>query len=107
MLALYDLFKNPATIVSTSEITYVEKEQFTSVTKSFQATVVGTGVVTATVVIEVSNGGSHWVPLLTFTLSGTTSATDLAQVDAFYGCFRANVTAVTGTGAAVTAVMLA
>lgn len=71
---------------------------------SFQASVVGTGAVTATVDIEVSNDGTYWKALGTITLSGTTNNTDFLVLDkiAPYAQIRGNVTAVSGTGAAVT-----
>lgn len=72
---------------------------------TYQVTVVGTGAVTATVKIEVSNDDSNWLTLATITLSGTTSATDGFASDAPWAYRRANVTAISGTGAAVTAIM--
>jgi len=73
--------------------------------RAFQATVTGTGAVTATVAIQVSNDDTNWITLGTITLSGTTSATDGFTSDAPWGYVRANVTAISGTGAAVTATM--
>jgi hypothetical protein len=70
--------------------------------KTFQATVVGTGAVTATVLVQASNDNSHWITVGTITLSGTTSATDGFDIEAPWAYFRGNVSAVTGTGAAVT-----
>jgi len=74
---------------------------------AFQATVVGTGAVAATVVIEGSNDGTNWVAttLGTITLSGTTSATDGFTTDAPWMYVRARVTAISGTGATVTVLM--
>lgn len=71
--------------------------------KVFQATVTGTGAVSATVLIQVSNNVSTlgWITLGTITLSGTTTATDGFASEAAWGYYRANVTAVSGTGAAV------
>ncbi len=71
--------------------------------RSCVASIAGTGVVTATVVYEVSNdGGTTWAPRLTFNLSGTTSAV-LSDVDAEspFPLVRGNVTAINGTGATV------
>lgn len=68
---------------------------------SFQATVVGTGSVSATVVIEVSNDGVGALAVGTIGLSGTNSHSD-GFVMAAACCFaRARVTAISGTGAAV------
>lgn len=68
-----------------------------------QAAVVGTGAVTATVLLEVSNDPSlGWLTLATLNLSGTGSATDGIAFDAKWTFIRSNVTAITGTGAQVT-----
>lgn len=74
---------------------------------TFQATVVGTGAVTATVTIEVSNNNKIWCSTVlgTITLSGTTTSSDGFTTDAPWGYVRANVTAISGTGAAVTVLM--
>jgi len=72
---------------------------------SFQASVVGTGAVTATVTIE-SYDGVAWATVGTITLSGTTSASDTLTLVGRYDSVRANVTAISGTGAAVTATLL-
>lgn len=70
--------------------------------QGIQATVVGSGSVSATVVIEVSNDGVAWMPLGTITLSGTTMATDGFASAGTWESVRANLSAVSGTGAAVT-----
>jgi hypothetical protein len=44
--------------------------------KTFQAVVSGTGSVSATVLIQVSNDGTNWLTMGTITLSGTASAAD-------------------------------
>lgn len=71
--------------------------------RTYQATVVGTGAVTGTVVFEGSNDKILYVTLGTVTLTGTTSATDGFASTAAWSHVRARVTAVTGTGALVTA----
>lgn len=71
---------------------------------TFQGTVTGTGAVSATVLVEVSNDGASWLTMGTLTLSGTTSATDGFASDSPWELVRANVTAISGTGAAVTVV---
>lgn len=70
---------------------------------TFQATVVGTGAVTATVVIDCSNDGVYWctTPLGTISLSGTTSNADGFTTQAPWKYVRARVTAISGTGATV------
>lgn len=71
---------------------------------AIQATVVGTGVVTATVVIDASNDNTFWcaTALGTITLSGTTSSSDGFTTDAPWKYIRARITAISGTGATVT-----
>jgi hypothetical protein len=70
---------------------------------TFQATVVGTGAVTATVVLDVSNDGVYWVSTVlgTITLSGTTSSSDGFTTTAPWKFVRARVTAISGTNAIV------
>jgi hypothetical protein len=74
---------------------------------TFQATVVGTGAVSATVTIEYSNDGTNVCSTVggTISLSGTTSASDGFTSDAPWKFCRANVTAISGTGATVTVTM--
>ena len=71
--------------------------------KVFQATVTGTGAVSATVLIQVSNNVTTlgWIDMCTITLTGTTTDTDACSSESSWGYYRANVTAVSGTGAAV------
>lgn len=75
---------------------------------TFQATVTGTGVVTATVDIEVSNDGVNAVDTVagTITLSGTTVHSDgFTTQHSPWKYVRANVTAITGTDASVHVLM--
>lgn len=66
------------------------------------ATTSGAG--SATVAIEVSNDSVGWIVLATTTLTlSTTPATDGFVLDAPWFAIRANVTAISGTGANVTA----
>ena len=71
-------------------------------TRTYQATVVGTGAVSATVVVEVSNDGEYWLTLGTITLSGTTSDSDGFASNAAWAFVRSDTTAISGTGATVT-----
>lgn len=75
--------------------------------RSYQAAVAGTGAVTATVIIEGSNEGVpvNYLTLATITLSGTTSASDGFVGTAAWASVRARLTAISGTGAAVTVTM--
>lgn len=70
--------------------------------KTFQATVSGTGAVTATVLVQVSNDNTNWITLGTISLSGTTSATDGFASEAPWAYYRGNVTAISGTSAILT-----
>ena len=74
---------------------------------TFQATVTGTGAVTATVIIDCSNDGTNWcsTPLGTITLSGTTSSSDGFTTQAPWKFVRARVTAISGTSAIVDTLM--
>lgn len=75
--------------------------------RTFQATVSGTGAVSATVVVQVSNDNSNFLDLGTITLSGTTSASDGFVSEAPWVFVRGKVTAISGTGAAATLLMAA
>lgn len=61
----------------------------------------GTGAISATCVIEKSDG-TNWFPAATMTLSGTTSVSDSDWFDNVWTSLRANITAISGTGAALT-----
>lgn len=68
--------------------------------RTFQATVSGTGAVTATLVLDVSNDPNDgWIPALTFTLSGTTTTTDGASLAPVWPYIRGRITGITGTAA--------
>jgi hypothetical protein len=73
--------------------------------RNFVAYVAGTGAVSATVLVEVSNNNLHWITLGTITLSGTTEAADGFVSDESWPWVRAQLTAVSGTDAAVTVTM--
>lgn len=70
---------------------------------SAQASVAGTGAVSATVVIEGSNNAADWVPIATLNMSGTTRATDGGVAQTLWAQIRARVTAISGTSASVSA----
>jgi hypothetical protein len=80
---------------------------------TYQATVVGTGAVTATVNIQVTNqtdtagAPTNWcaTAMGTITLSGTTAVSDGFTTAAPWKWSRAVVSNVTGTGATVTCTM--
>lgn len=78
--------------------------------RSYFAVVTGTGSVSATVYIEVSNDGTNWLTgassLCTLNLSGTTTAMDGCAIPAAQWLYiRANVGAISGTGATVNVYM--
>lgn len=76
--------------------------------RTFHAKVVGTGAVTATVIIQVSNDGLLWVDATNsphIALSGTGSDSDGFAMEAKWAYVRAYLDAVSGTGAAVTVIM--
>ncbi len=75
--------------------------------RTFDAKVVGTGAVTATVIIYVSNTGADddWIAATVsphIALSGTTSDADGFAMNAKWAYVKANLSAISGTGAAVT-----
>jgi hypothetical protein len=69
------------------------------------ARVTGTGAVTATVIVQVSNFDGNWLDLGTLTLSGTNTASAGLALDAHWAYIRARLTALTGTGASVDVIM--
>lgn len=74
---------------------------------TYQASIAGTGAVTATVIIEGSNEGvsGNFMTIATFSLSGTTTDSLGFVSQAKWAFVRARMTAITGTGAAVTVTM--
>jgi hypothetical protein len=79
---------------------------------TFQAIVTGTGAVTATVAVQVSNEAAtfngtkaNWITMGTITLSGTTTATDGFTTVCPWRYVRVNVTSITGTGATAEIIM--
>jgi uncharacterized protein with ACT and thioredoxin-like domain len=79
---------------------------------TFQAIVTGTGAVTATIAVQVSNEAdtfngikSNWITMGTITLSGTTTATDGFTTICPWRYVRVSVTNVTGTGATAKVIM--
>jgi len=79
---------------------------------SFQGIITGTGTVSATINVQVTNEdatangtNSNWITMGTITLSGTTTATDGFTTIAPWRWVRVNVTALSGTGAIVQAIM--
>lgn len=75
--------------------------------RTYQATVKGTGTVGATVIIEATNDGENFLTLGTITLTGASPQSDGFASSAQWAMVRARIPAggISGTGAAVTAVM--
>lgn len=73
--------------------------------RNFMAKVSGSGSVSATVLVEVSNNGSDFFDLGTITLSGTTSDSDGFIADDVWQYVRGRITAISGTSATVTLTM--
>lgn len=71
--------------------------------KTYEATIDGTGAVTATVIIEGKNTGNTWTTIGTLTLSGTTTTSDAFTSTDRFKLHRARLTAISGTGATVSA----
>jgi hypothetical protein len=69
--------------------------------RTIQATVEGTGALTADIEIHVSNDHDNWILLATINLAGVTAATDGFVTDAPWSFTRARLVAVTGTDAVV------
>lgn len=73
--------------------------------RTYQAIVSGTGAVTATIEIYVSNDAVNWILMGTISLSGTTTATDGFTSEAPWKHTKAKLAEITGTGASVSAYM--
>lgn len=69
--------------------------------KSFHASVTGSGTVTATVLVEVSNDNINFFVMGTITLTGTTVDADGFISDAPWLFHRGRISAISGTGATV------
>lgn len=72
--------------------------------RALLAFVTGTGLVSATVIYEVSMDGVNWATRATMTLPSTANYSSAVYVDTLspFPFLRASLTAVAGTGAAVT-----
>jgi hypothetical protein len=70
---------------------------------SVQVVLTGTGTVSVTATVQVSNDGINWIPATSKNLSGTTTATDGATIDSGWAYFRVTLSSITGTGATATA----
>lgn len=66
---------------------------------TYQATLKGTGAISATVEVKVSNDGQGWLLFGTMDLSGNDLATDSISGNATWAFHRADLTAISGTDA--------
>lgn len=69
---------------------------------AFQATIMGTGVVSCTVTIQCSLDATNWIDLATISLSGTNIDTDGFSSVGQWPNYRAITSAVTGTVTSIT-----
>jgi hypothetical protein len=71
--------------------------------KGVHVSLTGTGSLTATVSIDVSHDGVNWITpgAGTFTLSGSTSVQEGTVINVPFAYIKANLSALTGTGATV------
>ena len=90
----------PLNATTTSTGDWILKE---SPLTTIQGNVVGTGTVSATIIIDCSNDGVYacTTPLGTITLTGTTNNSDGFTTNASWKYFRYRITAISGTGATV------
>lgn len=101
------LLAAPATATGAVGAQFIPPTDPSTPIRNLQVNLDGSGTVSASVDVQVSlDGGAHWATLYTVSLSGT-AGTD-SQVDAvrLEGLWlRFNITAIAGTGAAVTALL--
>ena len=69
---------------------------------SVQVVIAGTGTVSVTATIQVSNNGTNWIDATALNLSGTTTDTDGATLASGWKWMRVNLSSITGTGATAT-----
>lgn len=70
--------------------------------KSFHAVLTGSGAISCTAKIQVSNDNTNFIDLATITLSGTTAVSDGFSGEAPWAYYRVDVTAISGTAASLT-----
>jgi hypothetical protein len=69
---------------------------------SFQVILTGTGSVSVTATLQVSNDASNWIDATALSLSGTGGDVDGATLDAAWKWARITLASITGTAATVT-----
>lgn len=85
--------KTATTNVSTESV------QLYGAHNSFQVNLTGSGTVSVSAAIEVSNDRSNWITATTLSLSGTNSDTDGATLAAGWAYARVTLSSITGTSA--------
>ncbi len=95
---------NAVTSTGTGTINYLGAKA-ANANRTYQATEVGSGAVAATVLVQASDDGVGWVTLGTITLSGSGITSDGFASSAAWQEVRGDVTAISGTNAAVTLTM--
>lgn len=73
--------------------------------RTVTATITGSGAVSATLVVQVSNDGTNFATLQSLSLSGTDADIKIHATDAAYRYMRLDLSAISGTSAAVTAII--
>lgn len=79
--------------------------QTASPRRTFQGTITGTGTVSGSIAVEVSNDGTDWLNLGTIALSGPNRVTDGFASEAPWPHVRGTVSGLTGTNAWATLTM--
>lgn len=98
-------FKSILTLLNQAIVTGVSAAIASPIgSKTLKASITGTGAVSSTIQIYGNNDNSNstGVLLMTITLSGTNSAVDGSVLTAEWPYLYANITAISGTSAAVT-----
>lgn len=103
-MAVYQLLSGVTGLTTGAAFTYVKPlDHPDQHNVHIQASVAGTGAVTATVLVEATLDAATmgWAPVYSVDLSGTTSASALSVILGGAAQYRASVTAISGTGATV------
>jgi len=72
---------------------------------SFQVNLTGSGTVSVTATLEVSNDGANWIPATALSMTGTGGDVDGVTLDAGWVYARITLSSITGTSATATAFM--
>ncbi len=100
------LLAAPATATGRVGVQFIPPTNPSTPIRNLQLNLDGTGAVSAAVNVDASvDGGAHWATLYTVNLAGTNtdSQLDAVRLEGLWVSF--NITAISGTGAAVTATL--